>query len=617
MDVVRFLASLLDLHRQQLQALTRQGEIQAEVLAKLLEAEGCGKLHLCCSMEKELRMPRMKLEEEDPEAYLSVFEQAAASCRLPRAEWGARLVGLLSEKMRAETCSMSKSPTSPDYDALKSRILDQAWAVEDQSRLDFLSVRYDPQKGARDLGQRLDSAAKRWLKPERRTSAQVEQQVAIEQFVSLLPKEAGAWVHRQHPKDMEEAICMAEQRLLQSAEEDCSPAGAPSTVQTDASDTQTEPGDAGKATPQRNCETPATKENITESFLSKLDTVKLESVHFSVDIPELEVIYLEEEGSREEPSVTLKQEVSEPGFSQPVEVSQTLPDTERPSHRAPRCTEEPLKEECADRRWRVRTASRSPLAGTPEKSAFGDAAREGAVDMPAHQPRKYSAVATEPLVPPPTAVFGPTPSEGLSAAPLSPLSLSLPSELALPRYQDARTRPKDRDDLRWGEKWRPFLSKLAVKRGPGMRRNPLSAPESGPALLDQDRLRRLQRAPAGERAHHCPDCGRTFTQVSSLQEHRNIHTGEKPFRCGECGKAFHHRRTLNKHSRVHSGERPFHCAQCGWTFKLKDALKRHQLTHSRERGSHGCGTNGDIVASMTDLADKVFSCMKDAGVGFL
>uniref|UniRef100_A0A673Z8H5 Zinc finger and SCAN domain-containing protein 21-like n=1 Tax=Salmo trutta TaxID=8032 RepID=A0A673Z8H5_SALTR len=80
------------------------------------------------------------------------------------------------------------------------------WTVEDQSRQDFLSLRYEPQKGARELGQRLDSAAKHWLRPDLRTAAQVEQCVAMEQFLSLLPKEAGAWVQKQQPRDMEEAI---------------------------------------------------------------------------------------------------------------------------------------------------------------------------------------------------------------------------------------------------------------------------------------------------------------------------------------------------------------------------------------------------------------------------
>ncbi|KAG5844291.1 hypothetical protein ANANG_G00160870 [Anguilla anguilla] len=471
MDLVQFVVSLLDLHKQQLQALACQGEIQAAVLSQLLEGEGPG------CMGEGLRTPRLKLEEGNPEAYFIVFEQAAASCRLPRAEWGAKLARLIGQEVQEEVCPISTSSTLPDYDALKAKILSKAWAEEDQSRLDFLSVRYDPLKGVRELGQKLDGAAKRWLRPERRTAVQVEQQVAMEQFVSLLPEEAGAWVHRRHPRDMEKAIQLAEHFLSLSSEESSSTSATP-TRQMDTSERQSEPGDRGTAKQHRDCDETGIKENIPKSFLNKLDTVKLESVHFSLDIPELEVIYLE--GEELDENLALKQE-----------------------------------------------------------------------------------------------------------------------------YQDAMAnrRLDDREDFMW----RPLLSRLGLKR-----KHPHTMLDSTLPTWSKDTLPcpHKPRIPADRAyAHCCPDCGRSFTQVSSLQEHRNIHTGEKPFRCEQCGKAFHHRRTLNKHSRVHSGERPFHCSQCGWTFKLKDALKRHQLTHSRDKPSSGCQANLDGFRSLSEyhqLAQQLY-----------
>ncbi|KAJ8348488.1 hypothetical protein SKAU_G00270770 [Synaphobranchus kaupii] len=540
MDVVQFVGSLLDLHRQQLQALARQGEIQAAVLAQLLEGEGPG--------GGALRMPRLRLEEGNLEAYLSVFEQAAASCRLPRVEWGARLAGLIGQEAQEEVCPTSTSSTLPEYDALKARILSRVRAEEDQSRLDFLSVRYDPLAGVGELGRRLDRAAKRWLRPERRTAVQVEQQVAMEQFVSLLPEEAGSWVHRRHPRDMDEAIRLAEQCLSRPSEESSSPTSATPTRQTDASDGQTEPGDSGTAKQHRNCDQAGLKENITESFLNKLDTVKLESVHFSLDIPELEVIYLDDEGLEE--NLALKQEVSEPGFPTASEAPQIAPDREHGPQGAPICTQDPLQQEGADRRCRLRTKTQSSLTAV-ERMVLNSERHDGTVP-PLRQPRRHCSIALPPLAPPAPPVPAPTPCEALSVNPQ--LAPPLPCSSALARYQDAmaNVRLKDREDFRW----RPFLSKLGLKRKP-----PHGALESGLApSWSQDALPRPHKPrPPAERAyaHCCPDCGRSFTQVSSLQEHRNIHTGEKPFRCQQCGKAFHHRRTLNKHSRVHSGERPF------------------------------------------------------------
>lgn len=600
MDLVQFVVSLLDLHKQQLQALACQGEIQAAVLSQLLEGEGPG-----CMVEG-LRTPRLKLEEGNPEAYFIVFEQAAASCRLPRAEWGAKLARLIGQEVQEEVCPISTSSTLPDYDALKAKILSKAWAEEDQSRLDFLSVRYDPLKGVRELGQKLDGAAKRWLRPERRTAVQVEQQVAMEQFVSLLPEEAGAWVHRRHPRDMEKAIQLAEHFLSLSSEESSSTSATP-TRQMDTSERQSEPGDRGTAKQHRDCDETGIKENIPKSFLNKLDTVKLESVHFSLDIPELEVIYLE--GQELDENLALKQEVSEQGFPIATETPQIPTDRERAPQAALLCTQDSLQEECPHRRRRLRTKNQSSLTAV-ERIIVGSSERHKGTVPPLCQPRKHCNITLPPHAPPtpPEPASAPsepvsTPCEVLSVSPQLAPPLSCSS--ALSRYQDAMAnrRLDDREDFMW----RPLLSRLGLKR-----KHPHTMLDSTLPTWSKDTLPcpHKPRIPADRAyAHCCPDCGRSFTQVSSLQEHRNIHTGEKPFRCEQCGKAFHHRRTLNKHSRVHSGERPFHCSQCGWTFKLKDALKRHQLTHSRDKPSSGCQANLDGFRSLSEyhqLAQQLY-----------
>ncbi|KAL4659627.1 zinc finger protein 397-like [Arapaima gigas] len=545
--MLHFLVSLLELHRQQLQVLTRQGEMQGEVLAQLLKQERCDRLHSSSVTCGKLRVPRKSVQDVDAEAYLALFEAAAARCELPREQWGLKLAELLYDT-DSETFSISHFH---NYDNLKNMLLSQAQAVEDQCRMDFLSVKYDPQKGVRYLGENLDLAAKRWLRPERRTSTQVEQLIAIEKFISLLPEEASAWLHKQRPRDMEEAIFMAEQHLSCLSSEDSSTVVS-AAAQRVKSDTGSESGEAVDTKAQKSTSEVDIKETFIRSVHNKLDTVKKETEQFNLEIPEIQVVCLENEDVLGTSVPALKEEVSELDHS----------------------------------------------------GSFGMFRSPGNQDL-----CQQDAVSRVPVLP--ISVLGLGISEAGAAAPpraSTPLSLPLPAELTLLQYQGAEYRTRDSDkwsSLKCGKSRRASFSKPVQKT---MRDNTKHREHSSSTLWDHSKLDYHQKAHAGERTHNCRDCGRSFTQVSSLQEHRNIHTGEKPFCCEMCGKAFHHRRTLNKHSRVHSRERPFHCTQCGSTFKLKDALKRHQMTHNKEKYTNNCGVKPGFqkLAESRCLAEQCF-----------
>ena len=88
-----------------------------------------------------------------------------------------------------------------------------------------------------------------------------------------------------------------------------------------------------------------------------------------------------------------------------------------------------------------------------------------------------------------------------------------------------------------------------------------------------------------ERSHQCEQCGKNFSQETSLRKHKCVHKGEKPYHCKQCGKKVCLEGNLKTHQHIHTGDKPYHCLLCGSRFAYPPALKKHEC----------CGENQDAV----------------------
>ena len=183
---------------------------QFELMRKLVE--GTSKREEPRKPERADTIKLTKLtEQDDIEAYLTVFERMMGAYEVEKSRWAFMLAPQLTGKAQQAYAALSADDAG-DYPALKAAILQRYDINEETYRQRFRAAKMGSGESPPALATRLTDLAGKWLK-ECGTVQEVVDAVVKEQLLRALPDEVRVWVSERKPTTSTAAGRLAEDYL--------------------------------------------------------------------------------------------------------------------------------------------------------------------------------------------------------------------------------------------------------------------------------------------------------------------------------------------------------------------------------------------------------------------
>ncbi len=159
-------------------------------------------------------MPVQKMgPQDDPEAFLDLFETTAAACGWPQTDWPVRLIPLLTGEAQLAAQQLPVQNLLV-YDDLKRAILQRVGRSPEQHRQRFRSMELGENGRPFVMAHQLRDACRRWLLAGEGGVDQIIDRVVLEQFIARLPKKTAQWVQCHRPASLDLAIQLAEDQMV-------------------------------------------------------------------------------------------------------------------------------------------------------------------------------------------------------------------------------------------------------------------------------------------------------------------------------------------------------------------------------------------------------------------